>query len=306
MNAVADLVRPEAVNLFSDSIGSRDRVLVTGASGWFGRTTLALLEALHVRNVLAVSSTRKIIHLGSKRLLVVPADLEAMKAFAPTIVLNFAFLTRDRWTPETSAEYLSANRRLTRNFLELAKFPSVEVALTISSGAALAYSDNPYGELKRAEELAVESLVAQGRQVIVLRAWSVSGPLVRHPERYLFSDLVLQAASGFVRVKAPGPVMRRYVAVDDFLAVGLRCLRHGSCDPFDSGGPLVEAHSLARLVGEVTGATVQERPEYGDKATQDIYFSDNRAWTEACERFGFHPAPLREQVVRVHKAMLAS
>lgn len=121
-----------------------------------------------------------------------------MREYEPTHVANFAFLTRERVAHEGYDTFVRTNRSLLGRFVSASSLPSVRAVLTVSSGAALdstasSIQRNPYGYLKRIEEAAALSLVGSARSVVVARAWSVSGPYVRRPRAYAFSDFILSA-----------------------------------------------------------------------------------------------------------------
>ena len=291
-------VRAQAVELLGESLSRDDRVLVLGASGWFGRTMLALLSGLGSVQVLALASRARQMPQSS-RFHVAAWDEYLVESFGPTVVVNFAFLTRDKWAEGHDAEYRQVNELLISRLLWSTRLPSVRAALTVSSGAAVsAGSDgdgNPYGVLKAAEERAVLQSVAEHRSVLVARAWSVSGPFVRDPRKYLFSDLILQARAGLVTLRAERPVYRRYVSVDDYLSVCLTRALRGVSGVVDSGGPLVEARDLARRVADRLGAAV-EFPNVFDESRPDLYYSDDVGWSEAVAAQGYCPASLDEQI----------
>ena len=220
----------------------------------------------------------------------------AIQTFAPTVVLNFAFMTKGRWASLGTRTYETINSRLTNRLTWAAALDSVRIALTVSSGAAVDQLEdpNPYGRLKAHEErVFLESIRNDGGR-IVLRAWSVSGGLVRDPEGYLFSSLVSQALRGVVRVKSQVPVWRRYSLADDVLAVAIALAGQGERGVLDTGGPLIESHDLASLVCARLGADLVTAPR--TDAVGDVYHSDGRSWDSACAHLGYPPADLLEQI----------
>ena len=72
----------------------------------------------------------------------------------------------------------------------------------------------------------------------------------------------------------------------------------------NSGGPLVELAQLAEAIAtEVRPGTEVERPD-PDGSPADHYHSDGRAWAATCERLGFVPASLEEQIKRTAAGLL--
>ena len=226
-------------------------------------------------------------------------NADSMRSFRPTVVVNFAFLTRERVHSEGEGVFRRINSELTERFLRLTDSPAVRLAITVSSGASVAEPEHPYGELKAAEEAAALEFLSPSRAVVVLRAYSVSGAYVRRPRGYAFSDLILQARSGSVRVEADRPVYRRYVSIQDALGVSLSCGAAGGSGVVETGGELVEVVELAdRIIRVVNPAAEITRAEQISNEPSS-YCSDNRSWKEWVARSGAHPLDLDGQIAAV-------
>jgi nucleoside-diphosphate-sugar epimerase len=302
----APAVRQPAAELALRHLGDGARVLVLGAGGWFGSTGLELIAASgRDVAVLALTATpRTAVGYGQSWPLVA-WDWDQIERFAPTLVLNCAFRTREQVDQVGHEQYVADNAQLTARFLRTLTLPTVSAALTFSSGAAAVPSDggiadletNPYGYLKWCEEVLAANLAASaGVALVIARTWSVSGPLVRRPHDYGFSDIILQAASGHIALRAANQVWRRYVGADELLAVCLAKALSGCSATVESGGPLVELGELAALVTALVAphATV-ERPAADGEA--DHYHSDGHSWSEICGELRYDPAPIEEQIV---------
>lgn len=306
----ARLVRSQAQRLVAEAITADERVLVIGATGWFGSTALALM-ADHSAPVMAVASRARTHRVGDRDWAVQAWDEAAVAAFAPTIILNFAFLTRDKEALLGADAYAQALTDLNERLVTVTRTDSVRGMLTVTSGAAIHVPEGEhlpigaYGEAKRAEEELALSLVDAHRTVVVARAWSLSGALVQRPTDYAFSDLILQARSGEIRVMADCEVWRRYCGVDDYIAVCVAALAAGRSGVIDSGGPEVELRDLAALIaGRIDAGARVEAPSPSQPARR--YLSDDRTWQDACRAAGFTPATLEEQIDDVARVLLAS
>ncbi len=262
-----------------------DRILVTGATGWFGRTMLRLLRG-HP-NVLAVSSVRS---PG-----VSEWSSESVRAFRPTVVANFAFLTRDHLLSLDEITFSQTNEMLTERLLFALEQETVRLAVTVSSGAALDPQDL-YGRLKAREEVAALSHVSSERVVVVPRVYSISGPYVRRPEAYALSSFVTQALRGTIHIEAAGPVYRRYSSVSDVLTVALGLAECGLSGVVESGGDLVEMQDLANTVRRVVNPKAIVTREPMVSTVPQIYASDDSSWRTACARVLLKPQTLEEQV----------
>ena len=275
---------------------SDDRVLVLGSSGWFGREFRALFESLPMQPaslwVPGASDPSA------------PAG-EEITAFDPTVVVNFAFLTRERVETEGEDAFIDVNTALMDRFELLAQRSPVRMAVTVSSGAAVTEPLHPYGRLKAREEQRVLDLVTEHRSVVVIRAYSVSGGYVRRPHAYAFSDLLLQAAAGRIEITASNHVRRRYCSVVDALTVALLSAGQGRSGIFETGGDLIEMGELAERMRTIVNpdATIV-RPELDDAVAHD-YCSDNRSWLAWSSAAGVKPMTLDHQIRQAASILLA-
>lgn len=299
---VSELVSQSARSLAAHALGT-DRVLITGASGWLGRTALDLLAPLELPT-LALASQARTIRVGNREVECRVWDEQAVAAFAPTVVLDCAFLTRDRVAGMPLAEYVAANRVLTERLAYATKLPGVRLSLTVSSGAAVhphdaldgRVEDNPYGYLKReAEHSLAQAATGSAAVPVVVRAWSISGAYVRNPQGYALGSMIQAAASGKIRITARRPVFRRYVLAEELLAVGIA---EGNVGPttIDSGGELVEMAELAaRIVSVVNPGAAITRDEV-NPSDPDRYHSDGQDWDKRCVSWDFPSTPLDRQI----------
>jgi nucleoside-diphosphate-sugar epimerase len=300
---VTDLVHPGARRLWAETLAADDRVLIIGATGWFGRTATALMAGLG-NATMNISSRARTYEAGPVSATSVEWQWDAVQRFEPTTIIDCAFLTRDLVSSMTMQQYVQTNSDLTANLLAAARLQSVRRVMTISSGAAVhpvdaltqSMDENPYGRLKREAERALGELAAErGIAAVVARAWSVSGAFVLKPRSYALSDMIMQAAEGAIRITAPMEVFRRYVSVDDLLAVSLAAAE-ATTPIVDSGGPLVEMHELAEAVRAVVNPAAWIERAARSSAPANRYYSDALQWDSLCDRLTFEPAPLDEQV----------
>jgi nucleoside-diphosphate-sugar epimerase len=200
-----------------------DRVLVLGAGGWFGRTSIDLVRGSGAA-LLAVASSARALTVDDFRLDTIVWDPDTVRAFAPTIVIDCAFLTHDRVKDLPLDTYVAVNRGLIDNLVDAASSPDVRTVVTISSGAAVYPRDarespletNPYGYLKRESEDALRRVAdVSGVAAVIARAWSVSGAYPRNPRAYALGDMIAQARAGGIHISAQTEVWRRYATADE-------------------------------------------------------------------------------------------
>lgn len=306
---MTDAVRREAREAFVGALDAHDRVLVTGAGGWFGSTVAALLQGSGHPTLFLTQRPRAVSIGSSTTVDAVAWDADGIRDFAPTVVIDCAFILRDYIDDASLEHYVHENTVLTGRLLQLMALDSVRRVVSVSSGAAVHPVDasatevaaNPYGYLKRQAELAVQQRGAElGVTTVIARPFSVSGSLVSRPERYAFSNLILQARTGRAVIQSARPVWRRYVGADDFFAVALLGSRRGSF-VLESGGELLEFGELAlRIAAELELPIEVERPPLLGDAGQDDYYSTDELWARACADLGFTPASLGDQARAVN------
>lgn len=309
---VSEWVSADARALAATALG-RDRILVTGASGWFGRTVLDLLAPMRLPT-LAIASRPRAIRIGDDEIFCRAWDSSEVAEFAPTVVVDCAFLTKGRIAGMPLNDYIRVNRTLTDRMVFATQLPGVRLALTISSGASIhphdaldgRIEDNPYGYLKReADHRLVEAAAKSGAVPVVARAWSVSGAHVQEPDGRALASMIRSASAGAIHISSTGPVYRRYVLADELLALGIAEGRVGPAT-IDSGGPLVEMAELAeRVAAVVRPDAVITRGEL-DSRQPDRYHSDGRTWDRLCRKWGLASAPLDRQIEITARGMLHS
>jgi nucleoside-diphosphate-sugar epimerase len=203
------------------------------------------------------------------------------------------------------ADYVAANEVLTGRLLAAASLPTVRRIVTISSGAAVYPDDallhpmdaNPYGWLKRlAEEALAELADSRSLSAVVARAWSVSGAFVQKPASYALSDMIMQATRGAIHIRATRPVYRRYVSVEDLLAVALASATAPGARVIDSGGPLLEMGALAEAVASVVNPSTTITRAEPDGSAPDAYYAETDSWDAACRAFRFVPNDIPGQI----------
>lgn len=277
-------------------------MLVLGASGWFGRTAIDLLRGTGAP-IMAVASKARSVNVDEATIDTVVWNDEAVDDFAPSIVVDCAFLTHDRVSTMPLAEYVSVNRRLIANFLSATRGAHVRKAITISSGAGVyptdaasrPWEENPYGRLKRETEALLDA-ATQGSafSAVAARAWSVSGAYPRNPRAYALGDMIVQAVSGSIEITARTEVWRRYCSADELLAVALAVDTPGMTT-IDSGGSLVEMDDLAEAIRATMNpsASISRGPISGPA---NRYHSDGEQWARACADAGLVALSLNDQI----------
>lgn len=293
------------MNLFKSGLEETERVLITGAGGWFGLTLAAMLKQSS-NNFKLITKNPRLLRFGEQTAIGEAWDWDEIVKFQPTLVVDCAFVLRDYLNNYSLDTYIAENQKLTSRLLQLVALPSVERVIYLSSGAAISPSDainhpledNPYGYLKRSTELAALRLGEEiNKKVYVVRPYSVTGSLVTRPERYAFSNLILQANNGEINIEANHKVRRKFVGIDDLLAVSVASSKKSS-GYLDSGGELVELSELANRISTVLNLNPKIVDRKIVENQDDNYFSQDNSWNKTCTTLNFEPATLDEQILR--------
>jgi nucleoside-diphosphate-sugar epimerase len=294
------------MNSFSDL----RRVAILGATGWVGRTALKLLRDSDSQVMLFASRSRTEELIGARQV-VHEVKLSKLREFKPELVLDAAFLTRDKLAEMSVENYIRANSSIINLSLDIQQLPSVRQFIGFSSGASLGVPDlsskkseneDPYGSLKKHYEDALLSNSRLSDKTKIARIWSVSGPLVTKPHLFAFSQFIRQALEGEVVIEAAHKVWRRYVDLEDFIRVAISASLDSS-RVLDSGGDLLELRELAEKVFWTLDLPVKISRNEEENSIPDEYYSSNYGWNQALVETGFVPKTIEEQIRQVHQAL---
>jgi nucleoside-diphosphate-sugar epimerase len=215
-------------------------LLLTGASGWFGRTALWAYEQEHGpealrREVIPFASRERLVEFDSPAGPVRALPLEAIHQVQnPAGLLHLAFLTRDKVEELGWQQYVDSNRAITAHVARvLQAWPTMPV-VTTSSGAAAALDGkppdlegNPYATLKQEEEVLLERESAT-RMAMVFRVYAASGRFMTRPEKFALGDFLMQAMRGEpIQIRSCCEVVRSYVPISTLMQLVWPLFRGG-------------------------------------------------------------------------------
>lgn len=302
-------------SLVREMMTGHERFAVTGASGWLGRSALELLAGAlgpedFRRQVTGFASRDRTITLRDGTV----AELHAFPRLAelnppPTHLLHFAFVMRSRVVPMGVPAYGEANLAILSSVVDAITRLRPHGVFCTSSGAVYEpdgsfvadIETDPYGTLKRLEELAIRRAAADvGGRSIVTRVFSLGGAYMTRPEHYALGHFVLQAlAGGPIEVRARSRVERSYCAAADVVAVALACLlSDGPADLiFDSAGEAVEMGELACQVRDalqLPGIAIERALD--PAVPPDRYVGDGSQMSALAASHGIRMQSLAEQI----------
>jgi nucleoside-diphosphate-sugar epimerase len=231
-------------------------------------------------------------------------DLAAAHPLAA--VLHTAFLTRDRLAAVGQEAYVATNRWISQQVAQALALAPAARAVVMSSGAAAVFDAeldleqhlelDPYGVLKREEELRLAALVPS----LVLRIYALSGRFIRDPNRFALGDFLLTALRGeAIRIQAPMPVLRSYGHAGDITALAWRWLLERSSPPIP--GPLaavsldMDLLSLAQQITELYQLPPVQA-SIDPLAPPNRYLAEPAPFLAALRRHGLTPTTLDQQL----------
>ena len=300
-------IRREAQELWLSNLRSSDRVLVTGAGGWFGRTAVAMTRKSDLE-LLPTGSKDQQIEIDGQSQALQAQDLEIIAAFKPTVVIDSAFVTRERLPILGHKTYIETNQKLIDQSLAIAALPSVRKYIGFSSGATMhlaghasfSLEENPYAAQKRIYESKISEIASVLQSDIsVARVWSVTGSYCTKPQTFAFTDLIAQAKLGLIEIKAKHLVYRRYCALEDVLALAMLPSAPGGNPIFNTGGDLIELGELAKIVVDHVNPNAEIRRQIDPQLTPDNYHSDSKEWGELVQSAKVTNDSISDQVTRV-------
>ena len=295
------------------------KVLVTGATGWLGRETVARVlegkfEGITQSDLLLASSNGRDLELDSLGVYPTVA-LENLSHRESTNsiegLVHLAFITKDKTTQYSFSEYVAKNIELISAACEIIERDKPKWVVVVSSGAIIDRATleiennvvrNPYGFCKRIEEaLIAESARKVGANIVIGRLWGGTGLYMPVKRAYAISDFIESAKeSGAIRINSGGDVIRRYCDAGDFMEVLVRSAIQGDTTTLDSGGSIIEVGELAKVISARLGEISISRSEV--PTAVDDYYPRGSEFEELAKSVGVQLHGIDEQVLRTLKS----
>nr|WP_294847238.1 NAD-dependent epimerase/dehydratase family protein [uncultured Sphingomonas sp.] len=314
MSAHSALQFPEplALSLKND----RRRIIITGASGWIGRTALAMLhdalgDEAFADRVRIFGSSAKLVHFGNGQSLEQrPLSELSGLDHERSLLFHLAFLTMDKVSLMSAESYMENTRLITDGVIDSLAAVGVDRLFIASSGAAQFFDrDGPgspidlYGRAKLYEEARAAEWAAAGddRHAIIARIFSLTGPYINKPEIYAISSFIRDALAGEqITVRATKEIRRSYVPVTELVSLALAILLDkdpaGIVTRFDTGGEHIELGELAQKIDRLLGGQGVERAEITNSCA-DNYVGDQQQYLELLEAYGVARTSLDDQIL---------
>ena len=295
------------------------KVLITGATGWLGRETVARvlegkLDGITKTDLLLASSNGRDLELDS--LGVFPTDAlaelsDTKSKHAIDGLVHLAFITKDKTAEYSFSDYVAKNIELISAACKIIEREKPKWVVVVSSGAIIDRSTmeiennvlrNPYGFCKRIEEeLIAESARKVGANIVIGRLWGGTGLYMPIKRAYAISDFIESAKEkNAISINSGGEVIRRYCDAGDFMEVLVRAARKGKTTTIDSGGSIIEVGELAKLISARLGEIPISRSK--TPTPLDDYYPRGLEFEELAKSVGVQLHGIDEQVLRTLKS----
>lgn len=287
-------------------------IVVTGATGWVGRTVVdqlaKLLPQQEFRSRLRAFSSRsgvlEYVHgmsIPTMPLSELPGlvNQEGCSSF-----LHAAFLTPDRCAKIGIETYTKINRSITDTIVMAVKASPSARVVDFSSGAA-AYAEtnqamsspasHRYGALKLEEEHRLQD----AGTTLVLRIYALTGRFIRNPASYALGEFLLCALQNKqICVRSSVPIIRGYVNAADAVHCAIRWIfsNDTQIEAIAAVSDILALSNLAHLVSSIYNLPPPVVPELDGGRPSSYSFSPNHFGTLA-STFGITPLPIKSQIV---------
>lgn len=284
-------------------------IVITGASGWLGKSFLETLLELKI-----VNSSRDIFCLGRKSgkittssgqefevLEKLPSSVTTIGYFAP-----FAFATQEQLDRFGTSSYVEINKGLIKRDVEIVKQFGPTKILLPSSGVVSKpksfYEQKPsfgiYRDLKIQQEADIQQVMNGQQSLSILRLYSLSSKFQTDAKKYALANLVCSALSNTkIVIQSKGPVFRKYVSSEDLFRAVLCDSRFGT-QIIESSGILIEIQALAELIVKVLASDSQIQLRDSKQVDpSDDYYSTDTSMDNLFREFNIKISTLEAQIL---------
>jgi nucleoside-diphosphate-sugar epimerase len=293
-------------------------LIVTGASGWFGRTALYEYEqqfgpkALR-SNIIACASSNRLIDIRSPYGPIRAVGINELDYISGAAgLIHFAFLTRERVTSVGLNQYIAQNRAITARMAAfICRNPGIPI-ITTSSGAAAIFdgaeldlTSNPYAALKQEEENLWRRSGSE-RMAIVFRVYAASGRFIKDPKLFALGDFLSSALAGKrIEVRSSRHVIRSYAHVGTMVRLFWAMLMAPTGPGFrqiDAAMHTISLVDLAKLISQQWGLP-EPNVHIDPSLPADDYWADSRPFRDLLRQYSIKAPDLIEQIQETASAM---
>jgi len=287
------------------------KILLTGASGWIGKSFLEVYEStfgseITQANICATSSNKKEIKLESGTIiktLLLTDEINLNRKYSG--IVHLAALTRDKVKNYDNSDYIYKNMELL-SFTLQALERGIDWLICVSSGAVFKsnkiefennLNSNPYGFYKRLEEIIFLNLQTRHNFTFICpRLWGGTGKDMKNHQNYAFGGFIKDAIEkNEISIKSGHRVYRKYIDTRELMNLCLKMVQNKETKIFNSGGPLIEIGDLAKMISiELRGVKVVRNSVIEEK--DDHYYPTDSEIDELFHNYNLKYSSIEEQI----------
>jgi nucleoside-diphosphate-sugar epimerase len=245
-----------------------------------------------------------------------------VKTFDPEVIAKdehdvfapLAFATRDKITKVNQEEYVTTNKRIIADAVNVILRGNVGSVINISSGVVSYSSEsqrvdpsyNIYADLKDFQEQEFAAACdATGAQFINCRVFSVTGIDMTEPSKFAIGNLIEQTIlRSAIELNSKSSVVRRYMDTRDLMYLLLKCVGKNSTVNLESGGVEVNLIELSKIILEQFNYSTQNITFKTDETSlSNNYLSNRDDFESLANKFDYPLTYLAEQIGNVEKAI---
>jgi nucleoside-diphosphate-sugar epimerase len=281
--------------------------VITGATGWIGRAVLEHIfkKQGNLENVLCVASSGRVIDIGFTTIETITFD-EAIDA-KPTnaTVFHLAYLTKDKNSLMTDAEYICTNHEIRDCVAQILNFGQKNFFYA-SSGAALHQNGNTlYGNLKLQDEKFFRNL-CESLQIKCLntRIFNIAGKHIQNYTHYAIADFILQLLeTGKIKIASQKHVVRSYVNISNIVEIifaFFEDLNSPKFFSFETCHETVNLLELARIVNEtLANNEAKILHNINSNTTPNYYVGNGENQSILVAKYGIRLVNLRDSIIEM-------
>jgi nucleoside-diphosphate-sugar epimerase len=298
----------------------KETVVVTGASGWLGKSAVSVLaNEFNTYRVIALSRSYSI-NKSNKDITYMSYDEFANDNSEIIGLVHTAFMTKNYIEVIGPLEYINQNTKIHDWLMNFIKLKNPNWTVAVSSGATKQYIDKVeadlpmfdsdlYGKMKLEEEGAL--LGSDIPNVAIGRLWAASGRYMQNHKIYALGQFIESAIDRKnIKIASREPVYRRYIDAEDFMKVLIMAALDSKRTLFDSGGILTTIENLAKEVAKYYNIKDNSKIgiEYGAKkiSTENAnYYANSEKFLKLQANFKVQERSITEQIERTSIAVMA-
>jgi UDP-glucuronate decarboxylase len=298
---------------------SKPTIVLTGASGWLGRSTLQVMIDLFGVDILdslqCYGSKDSVLHLSND----VDVEIFSLDKLLSNdceidLFIPHAFLTREKYFEKGPKCFWDDNMKIIQHEQELILRNQVRSTVLISSGIVTTIGEQKfkdesfvlYSRLKKLEEILISQASANmGSNLITCRLFSATGVDMPNPAQYAIGNFVQQVlTTGNINIESSRPVFRKYVDSRQLMRCCIQLAQNGKTLSFESSGILMELSDLARqILSTLNTEGVVSTPNLEDNIEPDNYFSSSSIMDQLFDECGINLLKIEAQILNVAQAV---